>query len=101
MQKILLAVILSASINHCFSQQEKPKLVVGLVVDQMRWDYLYRYTGLYGNGGFKRLLKDGFTAENNFISYMPTYTAPGHSSIYTGSVQRPVSRCIMTMHLSE
>lgn len=86
MQKFLLAVILSAFFNPCFTQQEKPKLVVGLVVDQMRWDYLYRYSGLYGNGGFKRLLKDGFTAENTFISYMPTYTAPGHSSIYTGSV---------------
>jgi predicted AlkP superfamily pyrophosphatase or phosphodiesterase len=64
----------------------RPKLVVGLVVDQMRWDYLYRYSNLYSAGGFKRLLKEGFSSENNFIPYMPTYTAVGHSSIYTGSV---------------
>ncbi len=69
-----------------FAQAGKPKLFVGLVIDQMRWDYLYRYSNLYGSGGFKRLLKEGFTAENTFIPYMPTYTAVGHSGIYTGSV---------------
>lgn len=69
-----------------FSQSAKPKLVVGLVVDQMRWDYLYRYSELYSSNGFKRLLKEGFTAENNFIPYLPTYTAVGHTCVYTGSV---------------
>lgn len=64
----------------------KPKLVVGLVIDQMRWDYMYRFNALYGEGGFKRLLKDGFSAENTFIPYVPTYTAVGHTCIYTGSV---------------
>ena len=59
---------------------------MGLVIDQMRWDYLYRYNDLYGSGGFKRLLKEGFTAENTMIPYVPTYTAVGHSCIYTGSV---------------
>ncbi|WP_367865698.1 alkaline phosphatase PafA [Pedobacter sp. WC2423] len=65
---------------------DRPKLVIGLVVDQMRWDYLYRYYDRYSNGGFKRLINDGFSAENTFIPYTPTYTAVGHSSIYTGSV---------------
>jgi predicted AlkP superfamily pyrophosphatase or phosphodiesterase len=64
----------------------KPKLVVGLVIDQMRWDYLYRFNALYGEGGFKRMLKEGFSSENNFITYVPTYTAVGHTCIYTGSV---------------
>jgi predicted AlkP superfamily pyrophosphatase or phosphodiesterase len=64
----------------------RPKLVVGLVVDQMRWDYLYRFYERYGEGGFKRLLKEGFTCENTVINYLPTKTAIGHSSIYTGSV---------------
>ena len=64
----------------------KPKLVVGLVVDQMRWDYLYRFNALYGQDGFKRMLKEGFSSENNFIPYMPTYTAVGHTCIYTGTV---------------
>jgi predicted AlkP superfamily pyrophosphatase or phosphodiesterase len=69
-----------------FSQSPKPKLVVGLVIDQMRWDYMYRFNALYGEGGFKRLLKDGFSAENTFIPYVPTYTAVGHTCVYTGSV---------------
>jgi predicted AlkP superfamily pyrophosphatase or phosphodiesterase len=64
----------------------KPKLVVGIVVDQMRWDYLYRFYDRYGAGGFKRLLTQGFSCENTFIPYTPTHTAAGHSCIYTGSV---------------
>jgi predicted AlkP superfamily pyrophosphatase or phosphodiesterase len=64
----------------------RPKLVVGLVVDQMRWDYLYRYYDRYQAGGFKRMLNEGFTCENTLIPYIPTVTAIGHSSIYTGSV---------------
>lgn len=64
----------------------RPKLVVGLVVDQMRWDYLYRYSERYTTGGFKRLLSEGFSCENAFLDYTPTYTAPGHANVYTGSV---------------
>lgn len=64
----------------------RPKLVVGLVVDQMRWDYLYRYYDRYTEGGFKRMVNEGFSVENTLIPYTPTYTAVGHSSIYTGSV---------------
>lgn len=64
----------------------RPKLVVGIVVDQMRWDYLYRYYDRYSDEGFKRLLKDGFSCENTFINYLPSYTAVGHSTIFTGSV---------------
>ncbi len=68
------------------AQAPKPKLVVGIMVDQMRWDYLYRYHNRYVAGGFKRLLNDGFSCENTFIPYTPTYTAAGHASVYTGSV---------------
>ena len=67
-------------------QRTKPKLIVGLVVDQMRWDYLYRYADRYGSGGFKRLQREGFSCDNTFIPYTPTVTAAGHTSIYTGSV---------------
>jgi len=66
---------------------KRPKLVVGIVVDQMRWDYLYRFQEQYKqNGGFKRLLNTGFTYENCFIPYTPTVTAAGHTCVYTGSV---------------
>lgn len=68
------------------SEINRPKLVIGLVVDQMRWDYLYRYYNHYVNGGFKRLINEGFSAENTLIPYTPTYTACGHTCIYTGSV---------------
>jgi predicted AlkP superfamily pyrophosphatase or phosphodiesterase len=68
-------------------QNKRPKLVVGIVVDQMRWDYLYRYYDRYkADGGFKRLLNKGFSYENTMIPYTPTYTACGHASIFTGSV---------------
>jgi len=63
-----------------------PKLVVGIVIDQMRWDYLVRFSKLYTANGFKRMIKSGFSCDNTFIPYMPTYTAPGHACVYTGSV---------------
>lgn len=66
---------------------QRPKLVVGIVVDQMRWDYLYRYYNRYAaDGGFKRLMGKGFSCENTFIPYTPAVTACGHTAIYTGSV---------------
>ncbi|SKC06652.1 Type I phosphodiesterase / nucleotide pyrophosphatase [Soonwooa buanensis] len=65
---------------------ERPKLVVGLVIDQMRWDYLYRYHDKFGEDGFKRMLKQGYSFNNVLIPYLPTVTAIGHTSIYTGSV---------------
>ncbi len=76
---------------HGYSQSSsstlsRPKLVVGIVVDQMRWDYLYRYYNRYGEGGFKRLLNQGFSCENTLINYLPSYTAVGHTCIFTGSV---------------
>lgn len=64
----------------------RPKLVVGIVIDQMRWDYLYRYADRYSANGFKRLLSEGFSCENTFIPYTPTVTAAGHTCVYTGSV---------------
>ncbi|MEJ8758453.1 alkaline phosphatase PafA [Pontibacter sp. H259] len=64
----------------------RPKLVVGIVVDQMRYDFLYRYWDKYGEDGFKKLVKQGFNFKNANYNYVPTYTAPGHASIYTGSV---------------
>lgn len=63
----------------------QPKLVVGVVVDQMRYDYLTRFWDKYGDGGFKKLVSDGFNLRNNHFNYIPTYTGPGHASVYTGS----------------
>jgi len=79
-------VLLAQKKAETVNKSTRPKLVVGLVVDQMRWDYLYRYADRYGKGGFNRLLQEGFSCENAYISYIPTYTACGHASTYTGSV---------------
>lgn len=93
MKKIILSVFIFMGLvggnfttSFAKSSEEKPKLVVGIVLDQMRWDYLYRYAHHYGEGGFKRMLNEGFTCERTYIPFLPTYTAPGHASIYTGSV---------------
>jgi predicted AlkP superfamily pyrophosphatase or phosphodiesterase len=65
----------------------RPKLVVGIVIDQMRWDYLYRFNPIFkATGGFKRLMGEGFSCDNNLIPYTPTITACGHTCVYTGSV---------------
>lgn len=71
--------------NFLFSQ-EQPRLVVGVVVEQMRFDYLSRYRAEFSDEGFNRLMQEG--AQFTYINHIqaPTYTAPGHASIYTGSV---------------
>ena len=77
-------VILMAAVALCASgQTDRPKLIVGLVVDQMRWDYLYNYQ--WGEGGFKTLLQDGYRCNNTIIDYVPTVTAAGHATIYSGT----------------
>ncbi len=64
----------------------RPKLVVGLVVDQMRWDYLYYFYDQFRPDGLRRLVDQGYSFENTMINYVPTVTAVGHTSIYTGSI---------------
>jgi predicted AlkP superfamily pyrophosphatase or phosphodiesterase len=73
-------------VNNVPQELQRPSLVVGIVVDQMRWDYLYRFYNNYGQIGFRRMLNEGFTCENTNIDYIPTVTAAGHASVYTGSV---------------
>ncbi|MFN5440705.1 MAG: alkaline phosphatase family protein, partial [Flavobacteriia bacterium] len=70
-----------------FSQkmEPQPKIMVGIVIDQMCYDYLYRFQHLYTTGGFNRLLTKGTNCRNAQYNYVPTYTAPGHASIYTGT----------------
>jgi len=75
----------SLSGHNNFNPQQRPKLVVGIVVDQMRYDYITRYWDKFGNDGFKKLVNEGFLLNNTHFNYFPTYTGPGHSSIYTGT----------------
>ncbi len=103
MNKIVLIVFLLIGSYSCIAQNNaelishvqnreaitsKPKLVVGIVVDQMRYDYLTRFYDRFGEGGFKRLVNEGFNYKNNHFNYVPTYTGPGHASIYTGTTPK-------------
>lgn len=79
---ILSLTLLSLSVTA----QKKPALVVGIVVDQMRYEYLNKFYDRYSDKGFKRLMKEGINCTDNHYNYAPTVTAAGHASIYTGSV---------------
>ena len=84
MKKLLILLIILFTGLKTYSQ-EQPKLVVGIVVDQMRYDYLARFWDKYGEDGFKKLVTKGANCTNAHFNYMPTYTGPGHASIYTGT----------------
>jgi len=89
MNRLLIFALSSFFVICGFAQQTpKPKLVVGIVVDQMRYDYLTRFENKYGNRGFNRLISEGYNCKNHHFNYIPTYTAPGHASIYTGTTPR-------------
>ncbi len=81
---IMLSIITTAQNNA--GTIAKPKLVVGIVVDQMRYDYLYRYNAKFTKGGFNRLLKDGYNMQQTYLDYIPSVTGCGHACIYTGTV---------------
>ncbi|AWG22064.1 alkaline phosphatase [Flavobacterium faecale] len=83
MKRVFL--LLTGVFMSTIQAQERPKLVVGIVVDQMKMEYLYRFSDDFSKDGFKRLMGDGYTFQNMHYNYMPTYTAPGHASIYTGT----------------
>ncbi|WP_338645680.1 alkaline phosphatase PafA [Flavobacterium sp. KS-LB2] len=83
MKRIILFLTFVMSLNS--QAQQRPKLVVGIVVDQMKMEYLYRFSEDFSANGFKRLMNNGYTFHNMHYNYVPTYTAPGHASIYTGT----------------
>jgi predicted AlkP superfamily pyrophosphatase or phosphodiesterase len=64
---------------------EKPKLVVGIVIDHLRADYFFRYSNLLGEGGFKKLMNQGTYCKNSRFSYLYSQTGPDHASIFTGT----------------
>ncbi len=104
MKNLFLIAFLSIFLTQCISIKSKtvatnstsiksiskventsPKLVVGVVVDQMRYDYLMKFYNKYGENGFKKLMNNGYNLENVHYNYIPTYTAVGHASIYSGT----------------
>ncbi|MCM4157482.1 alkaline phosphatase PafA [Gramella sp. AN32] len=87
MKKYIFTILFLLSVVNIKAQsnEERPKLVIGIVVDQMRYDYLTRFWDQYGEGGFKRIVNDGFNFKNNHFNYVPTYTGPGHASVFSGT----------------
>jgi predicted AlkP superfamily pyrophosphatase or phosphodiesterase len=81
----LTIILLFSNCKNTELTEKKPKLVIGIVIDQMRYDYLTRYADRYGEDGFNRILKNGFSLENTHYNFTPTYTAVGHASIYAGT----------------
>ena len=81
----LLLFFIGYSYQGLAQDSNKPKLVVGVIIDQMGFDQLYKYHDRYGETGFKRLIREGFNFKNANVNYIPSETAPGHASIYTGT----------------
>ena len=93
----------SAAVNFCFllawlmpvlappvssfasAYDGHPKLVVVIVIDQFRGDYLERYRNQFGDGGFRLLIDRGAYFPNCNYNYANTRTAPGHATLFTGA----------------
>ncbi|MFT6867828.1 MAG: putative AlkP superfamily pyrophosphatase or phosphodiesterase [Cyclobacteriaceae bacterium] len=84
MKSVFLLVFLFG-ITFCQAQVQPPKLMIGIVVDQMKYDFIIRYQSDFSDGGFNRLTREGFVYRNAHYNYVPTKTGPGHASIYTGT----------------
>ncbi len=86
--QIILIIILFSSPYYSQYKNTTPQLIIGIVVDQMRYDYLIKFRKNFTKGGFNKLINEGIFLKNVHYNYIPTYTAPGHASIYTGTTPR-------------
>ncbi|PIE49156.1 MAG: alkaline phosphatase, partial [Flavobacteriales bacterium] len=87
-QETVSPVVIGKNQTNATHIYTRPKLVVGIVVDQMRYDYLTRFYNRYKDDGFKRFILQGFNFKNMHFNYVPTFTGPGHASIYTGTTPK-------------
>ncbi|HWQ36848.1 MAG TPA: alkaline phosphatase family protein [Blastocatellia bacterium] len=76
---------LSAYAQRQRGQRARVRLVVGIMIDQFRYDYLTRFEDQFGEGGFKRLMSEGAVFANANYPYTPTYTACGHAAFMSGT----------------
>jgi hypothetical protein len=86
-----LAVLLCATVvaftplQNEEPESDSPALVLGIMVDQMRPEFIVRYWDSFREDGFRRLYRDGFRFTNVHFDYMPTATGAGHASVYSGT----------------
>ena len=87
--KISILIVIISNLNNIKAQHklapEKPKLVVSIVIEQMRYDLLQRYWPKFSNEGFKKLVNEGTLCKNAFYDYLITESAPGYATIATGT----------------
>src|SRR5215470_13248631 len=81
MKKTVLCILVALSL---VAAPRQPKLVVAIVIDQFRYDYLTRFRSEY-HGGFDRLLTKGAVFTNANYIHFPTVTAVGHSTFLSGA----------------
>src|SRR5208283_3223792 len=81
-----IATVVTLAVSACASAYNgRPKLIVVIVIDQFRGDYLERYRDQFGDAGFRLLLDHGAYFPNCNYDYANTRTAPGHSTLFTGA----------------
>lgn len=83
MKKYLLVLLTVFQLGA--QAQKRPQLVVTIVVDQCKMEYLTRFEPYFTHGGFERFYSEGFVFENAQYNYAPTYTGPRHASLFTGA----------------
>ncbi|HQL70993.1 MAG TPA: alkaline phosphatase family protein, partial [Bacteroidales bacterium] len=74
---LMLATVMVLQAQDNLIPADKPKLVIGIVVEQMRYDYLTRYWDKFGENGFKKMAVYGATCQNTHLNYFITQTSPG------------------------
>src|SRR5688572_297802 len=86
--RLVLSVVLLALVGSPLRSEQAapagPRLVVIVVVDQLRFDQLDRYARLWTHG-FKRMMTDGAVFDRAYYPYLNTVTCAGHATIGTGS----------------
>ncbi|PYP82115.1 MAG: hypothetical protein DMF61_27275 [Blastocatellia bacterium AA13] len=82
---VMLAFFLSSAAAFGSAYDAHPKLVVVIVIDQFRGDYLERYRNRFGEGGFRLFLDRGAYFPDCYYDYANTRTAPGHATLFTGA----------------
>lgn len=84
----IFIVMVGLNVLKAQSQHGKTKLMVTIIVDQMRDEYLHRFYDHFEEGGFKRLMQEGLVLRDVQYNYVPTFTGPGHSSVFTGTTPK-------------
>jgi predicted AlkP superfamily pyrophosphatase or phosphodiesterase len=82
---LLISVFVKLSGQGAYLPPDKPRLVIGIVVEELKYDQLEKFRDRFGENGIKRLINEGTYFKNASFEYMLTQSAPGHATISTGS----------------